>query len=63
MAKFTSKKVDLVVSVSDGKYIKFKNGAYTATRKDEMEALRRALDVTEIKVTPTKTRTVADVIE
>ena len=62
MAKFTSKKVDLVVSISDGSYIKFKKGEYTATKKAEIEALRKALDVTEIKATP-KARTVTDILE
>lgn len=62
MAKFTSKKVDLVVSVTEGVYIKFKNGKYTATKKAEIEALRKALDVTEIKATP-RARTVTDVLE
>lgn len=53
MAKFESKKPDLVVSSEDG-FIKFKNGYYATTKKTEVEALRKAKNVTEIKkATPT----------
>lgn len=52
MAKFESKKLDLVVSSSEG-FITFKNGGYTTTNKKEIEALRKALDVEEIGGKPT----------
>lgn len=47
MAKFESKKTDLVVSCSSGS-IKFIKGFYTTTKKTEIEALKKALNVSEV---------------
>ena len=64
MAKFKAKMPDLVVSTDNG-FISFINGLYSTTNKAEIEALKKARDVTEIKgATRAKaTPTVAKVIE
>jgi len=42
---------DLVVSTASG-FIQFKDRCYSTTNKKEIESLRSAKDVKEIKVTP-----------
>jgi len=50
MAKFTSKKLDLVVSTENG-FIKFKNGEYETTNAKEIKALEKALDAEQVQTT------------
>ena len=58
MAKFKAEMLDLVVSTETG-FVNFKGGFYTTTKKKEIEALKKAKDVVEIK-TPTKSKPIIE---
>jgi hypothetical protein len=63
MAKFKSlSKSDLVVSIPNGKDVKFKDGFYTTTKKTEIDAIKKCRDVVLIEI-PKKVTVKPDMTE